>query len=339
MSRNLAQRRNELIHLFIDDHRLIWERNLGSGSSGFTVLFKDVDAIGNIIQRLVVKRGIDEDDDIDIAQERNWLEILREDEHIVNLVAISNNPLEDRNDRGGLRGEWIMMEYMENGTLDQFIERIEGITLPNRVLLFIFLCMTRACLAMAYPSSNEMPVERIQPTRLAHIDMKFENCMFGRLDGDKLEHSLVPILKLIDFGFAREMPPSAVNPLQEEVDAYDNQLGLGQHRVSYGVRNPGIERNILDIGMAMTRILTSEKLLSVARCRQAIQMPDIHPRLLWDLRLLIARCLAVDPLNRPPLEQLIASLHGGMFTIGDISMETDDSIKDFIHEYILSADT
>ncbi|KAI1372357.1 kinase-like domain-containing protein [Hypoxylon crocopeplum] len=350
MSGDEVRRRNELREVFARESRFTWEKGVGSGSSGFAVLVKETDDYGNI-RRFVVKRSSDEgeEDDNEIAQEKLVLLSLRWAEHIVNLVDVHNNPLEPRDGQGGIQGAWIIMEYMENGTLGQFLERAEGILIPNRMLWFMFQCMIRACVGMAYsplgPFLPETPLENYAPSLLSHQDMTTLNLMFGSLRPGDPEHYLVPILKLIDFGFARVLTGSGPAISQADVAAYDDSLGLSALRVGYGRSNAAIHENILAVGIAMTRIITFERLIPVNRCRREILDMNVYPSLDRDLRLLIVRCLAVEPLNRPPLEELLAVLHGGIYTknaaayVGTVSelAETDDNIRGFVQEYILNA--
>ncbi|KAK9771651.1 putative Protein kinase domain-containing protein [Seiridium cardinale] len=49
--------------------------------------------------------------------------------------------------------EYLLLEYMENGTLEDFIWRLNELDqkCPNRVLWSFWVCLIRACIAMAYP--------------------------------------------------------------------------------------------------------------------------------------------------------------------------------------------
>lgn len=42
--------------------------------------------------------------------------------------------------QGGFQHEYMILEYMENGTLGTFLKRVEGWIIPNRMLWRIFLC-------------------------------------------------------------------------------------------------------------------------------------------------------------------------------------------------------
>ncbi|KAI1487366.1 hypothetical protein F5X96DRAFT_650217 [Biscogniauxia mediterranea] len=125
------------------------------------------------------------------------------------------------------------MEYMENGSLQDFIRRTQRASIPNRILAWMFLCLTRACVAMAYPPGlnpdGSRQEERVDPSRkptlLAHYDMTTENIMFGTVDPQSREHSIMPSVKLIDFGASGpRQAPIAVVP--KNVSSFDQPLKL-----------------------------------------------------------------------------------------------------------------
>lgn len=96
----------------------------------------------------------------------------------------------------------------------------------------------------------------------------------------------------------------------------------------------------------MARLIAGVEFAFVPACRGYIQDPDLHPSLDPDLRLLIQRCLAVDPQNRPRLEELIPSLVKDLRTedyyksrTGYDSMESDMTVRMIAARFILNADT
>ncbi|CAJ2513037.1 Uu.00g011560.m01.CDS01, partial [Anthostomella pinea] len=157
-----------------------------------------------------------------VQKEQRWVMQLQCVKHIVNPLNTTNDPM---NPVIGPRWmqPYFYMEFLENGTLKQFQQRftISGRTLPdgtretpvmpNRLLWSIFLCLIRACVGMAWPPLGpvlqlEFPREE-EPLRLAHSDMHHDNLMFGPLEPQFDEHARVPVMKLIDFGEAKERPP------------------------------------------------------------------------------------------------------------------------------------
>ncbi|KAI1503303.1 hypothetical protein F5X99DRAFT_375619 [Biscogniauxia marginata] len=115
----------------------------------------------------------------------------------------------------------LMTELVPGLTVAQFWDRImedasRWWPVPNRILWHILRCLVRSVMAMAQPpdrpygESNEPPtlepLPQHEPTKedyqIHHGDMNPTNVLFGDLD--RGEHSLVPILRVIDFGVARD---------------------------------------------------------------------------------------------------------------------------------------
>ncbi|CAJ2504394.1 Uu.00g117880.m01.CDS01 [Anthostomella pinea] len=173
--------------------------------------------------------------------------------HIVKLADVPRDPLAQTfvglprlplND-----GMYVYMEWIENGSLDRLITRIrrQGLEiLPNRILWRFIMCLIRMCIAMAWPpprpaGDNPQPVlehvnPNIDPSGLVQDDFHPGNIMLGSLEDDpgEPEHSLVPILKLIDFGISKELAP---------LDPKDKAL----------------TRNIFDIGTIMASLVLLRK--------------------------------------------------------------------------------
>ncbi|KAK9794402.1 putative Protein kinase domain-containing protein [Seiridium cardinale] len=110
--------------------------------------------------------------------------------------------------------QWMYMEYVENGTLQTFLNKVasRGGRLPNRIMWKIYMCFVRIGIAFAWPdvhTPGPVVVETIHPDTpprmLLNTDLHAENMMFGKMD-DNLEHSLVPIMKNIDLGCVQEVP-------------------------------------------------------------------------------------------------------------------------------------
>ncbi|KAI1869579.1 hypothetical protein JX265_006669 [Neoarthrinium moseri] len=132
----------------------------------------------------------------------------------------------------------ILMEWLEHGTLGDFITRIRTRPkpLPNRLLWRFLGC------SMAYPPDRPPPVgssqrsealnyirvgEAARPSLLQHNDLHDSNT--------DMEHNIAPILKLIDFGSAVELPSLDGDPL-------------------YGVRS-----NLIDVGFIMCGIILRKR--------------------------------------------------------------------------------
>ncbi|KAI1855189.1 hypothetical protein JX266_000054 [Neoarthrinium moseri] len=143
----------------------------------------------------------------------------------------------------------ILMEWLEHGTLGDFITRIRTRPkpLPNRLLWRFLGCLVRIVIAMAYPPDRPPPVgssqrseainyirvgEAARPSLLQHNDLHDSNT--------DMEHNIAPILKLIDFGSAVELPSLDGDPL-------------------YGVRS-----NLMDVGFGNAFVLDERQPRSLA---------------------------------------------------------------------------
>ncbi|RYP42371.1 hypothetical protein DL767_000293 [Monosporascus sp. MG133] len=137
--------------------------------------------------------------------------------------------------------------------------------------------------------------------------------------------SIRPHDKLIDFDQAR-IHTNAEEVDEDDVENYDDS--------PEGDRNPGIDHNILAVGR-------------LDECRDAVQDADVRPDLDAHLRFLVARCLAAEPLNRPALNELVATCHAAVYTKDSAfyaeekegQFETDGYLLLIMQRYLHDADT
>ncbi|KAI1380560.1 kinase-like domain-containing protein [Hypoxylon crocopeplum] len=341
---------NTLREYFSDQNRFRWEKTLPAGVTGFLFCFQERSLSTNDVRRFVVKCPQDPIETAirgGINNEKNWLQYA---EHVINILTIENNPLlPNVESPDGFDYDYVILEYMENGTLGTFLERIQGENIPNRILWYLFLCMVRACVEMAYPpeaGGGEQTRSSVIPSTLGHWDMHNNNFMFGSLYPNDFEHHLVPILKLIDFDLATEGKGEGEMWSKDAHQKFDEELELFRHNQQSSVRNHGINANVLGIGMAMCCNVRQEEWMSRNNCREAIQHE--LPYLDDDLQMLILRCLAVDPENRPSLEELLTTTYAAVSTRDAVWYdqagwptrldETDEAIRDIVQGYILDAD-
>ncbi|KAI1812877.1 kinase-like domain-containing protein [Poronia punctata] len=141
--------------------------------------------------------------------------------------------------------DYLLLEFCENGDLEGLIGRLGEAEemAPNRVLWAFWLCMVRACVAMAYPPRKFHPRRREGPPvthnmlpgvdinregkivgrelfedipvprrrwaakKLVHFDIDPNNIFISNVDFNAIdnEHLLIPKLKLGDFGLATEV--------------------------------------------------------------------------------------------------------------------------------------
>ncbi|KAI0895549.1 hypothetical protein F4806DRAFT_86746 [Annulohypoxylon nitens] len=334
---------------------------LGDADNGVAVVIREIMPDGQ--QRKFVLKAAAEpgEEAVMLGEEMRYLTQLQYASHICRQVHLNDSPFDL------LRVPWsyvpfYTMEYLPNGTLEQFYNRVwaAGEVLPNRVLWSIFLCLVRACIGMAYPPPGpEIEVERVRSdvplSGICHYDMLDGNFMFADFTGGPAwvqEHASFPPLKLIDFGRAFSDPEVTHEPPDPEDlygDDFDAQLGLGNYRVS-GPRNQSTDENILAAGMVMARLVHGKTHHGAGEgvARDVIRTRAIRPDLDADLRFIIARCLAVDPRNRPRLEEFQFWIDQGVFhrpaerygAAGQgYGPESDGSLQRIYQLYILNAPT
>ncbi|KAI0435995.1 hypothetical protein F4803DRAFT_557439 [Xylaria telfairii] len=194
---------------------------------------------------------------------------------------------------------------------------------------------------MAWPLQQGQGEElrsNIAPSSLSHWDIHDENLLFGRL-GRISEHTLVLILKLIDFDNAAERDEEE-DADTIDIEDFDDRLQLGRYRSPRGATNMGIRANVFDIGITMTRVLARDHSMDEHDCREFIQYE--HLNLDNDLKRLIIRCVAFDPMNRPKLDELLGRAFNAVLTkiyrnTRHQNRETDEQIRDIIQRYIFNA--
>ncbi|ORY54710.1 uncharacterized protein BCR38DRAFT_509083 [Pseudomassariella vexata] len=276
-----------------------------------------------------------------LANELRLLQDFAGSHHVVSLVEVKRDPLgkEMSKEKYGVRqhdmNNWIYMEYLENGTLGDFIinyrQQYPGKTLPNRLLWRFFMCLVRGCLVLAYgPESEKYTWAELDADlgqadigNLAHFDIHDGNVMLGNVLPaiQPSEHEITPILKLIDFGSA---------------DILNENEPKNQRAVLEEEYEDGWEYNIYDIGHMMTSLIlldSNPQLPRVTR-RSNTDPPEMqytetvrvqdevfhtsgiqlvpNNETLQDvdleLKLLVCACLAVDPRCRPTPTDLAAQI-------------------------------
>jgi hypothetical protein len=114
-----------------------YERVLGKGSYGTACLVKQ-HKNGALFRKFVVKRGIDIAGARALETEIKALDYLAGALHIVQRIVLSD--IDDIEDY--LPGQVLIVEYLPNGTLARFIDRLENTSarVSNRLLWRLFLC-------------------------------------------------------------------------------------------------------------------------------------------------------------------------------------------------------
>ncbi|TRX97137.1 hypothetical protein FHL15_001931 [Xylaria flabelliformis] len=334
-----AERQNWLqraTKLFNDQPRFMVEKTTVSRGGMLLRVVEMLDS-GRVYRRFVVKASSSPSSAGVIRREMGWTHRVRFARHIVKWMTLMPDPMAPSLGNEGLSRPYFFVEYLEN--------------------------VIRACVGMAWPPDGpdvvlEVPAPS-EPLTLAHMDLHSGNVMFGDLDERELEHGTVPVAKLIDLGEANERPAgeATVPPDPLAMNRYDNVLLLATHRPETGRRNQGIDKNILDVGVLMANLITNVPGFAIT-CRRNIMDTSIHPYLDEDLRLLVQRCLAIDPENRPRLEELVELVgeanspffrdekyykkNQELAAIGVVNpaeeLETDDALNVVVQNYIFNAD-
>ncbi|KAI1102042.1 hypothetical protein F4804DRAFT_314338 [Jackrogersella minutella] len=197
------------------DNRYNYRRMVAAGGFGSAHRVQYVNPDTQVVFDFLVKKAHDDDEAEEALMiEKNYLLPMRGGMHIAQLIVeIPDDPLEKAASFGGLRGEWIFLEWVPNGTLYDFVEkaRLIGVErLPNRLLWRFFLCLIRACCGMAWPRNRhdgmvelELPEPGEPLIGIAHNDLHTSNVLLGDFEIAG-EHGITPILKIIDFGLSTD---------------------------------------------------------------------------------------------------------------------------------------
>ncbi|KAI0455478.1 hypothetical protein F5B21DRAFT_190404 [Xylaria acuta] len=332
-----------LTNFFTEEHDFEPEKY-----NGGIILYKrsNNNAQGGAAERIVVKHA---EAPIDGGMDRNdWTsdeeKILRRlwgAEHVVRLLSIVDNrrhrspkwnaplsrPLLDLSQilpwklrvsradyRDAARFYFFVMEHLSRGDGDSLVHRCQNlgiVELSEPLLWYFFLCLTRGCVAMAWPpnrgSRNPPPVVREEipnlmrrASKMVHADLHMGNVMFGEYDArDDTQpscHQGVPILKIIDFGLASE------EATPEEAQ-WDNMRYVGE--LIYQLATLCIDDSIWDGDDDRLSFVVDD--ISSLDDFETWLDEDFYKsrRFSKAFRRLLARCLAVEPDRRPSVRRAL----------------------------------
>ncbi|KAI1302537.1 hypothetical protein F5Y03DRAFT_396519 [Xylaria venustula] len=326
------------------------EAYLGGGLRGTAWRFQErPDNEQGQPRRFVVKYGHNAGNLLHLKKEIGFAKSLYGQAHIAQLIIDGNElrkpltipryvPTEQRT--------FLVTEYLTNGELQKFLSKanerrysaVNVNPIPNRVLWFIFKCLARIVLSLAYVPNRPLGslggktvLENpglFEPTTATHYQIyhgdltnHLGNLMFGEFDED--EHHLVPVLKAIDFSEATDSADVMKNRLRRGITA--DTLTQG---------------NIRSIGMVMQLIYGHSISDSPARFFRYNRNLD------EDIYYLATRCADPDHTKRPGANELYNIVHnatirktrpqhfqGKQFA----DWESDVRIKQFMDEILLTA--
>ncbi|KAI1422057.1 hypothetical protein F5Y12DRAFT_800187 [Xylaria sp. FL1777] len=328
-----------------------YEKTLGHGGYGLAILLRQKAEFGPHRHRIALKVAFPNVAN-ELRNEIKWLKHLHGSKHIVRILASCDKPSRQDWDKepqiqeqqpvppqtafnslAQLEGPVVALEYIENGDLLTFFRRmtVDDVHMPNRMLWSLFLCLTRACIGMAYPIGSPLgtapileriPTDGRPPHALTHNDFAIRNVMLGT--GDELgEHHIGHIFKLIDFGQADDASGSKLGPLR-------NLLGISR-LVAFMIKMAGINLQQKQLYRGLSTM--AGELLPQ-------NWGNPYPWLDPDLAGLIAECMYQDVGKRPTLQRVLdragdAVMNKKASSFPEPEEETDDAIKKFLQKYVL----
>ncbi|OTA99688.1 hypothetical protein M426DRAFT_27297 [Hypoxylon sp. CI-4A] len=327
---------------FSTDSRFQYEGLVGRGGFGTAHSVKYVDPKRPGLTRFLVKKSLNREDAEEMLDnEVLFLKKFKGAMHIVQFVDIKDNPLDKWEAR------WMVLEWISNGTLSQFIGKAKKVglsRLPNRTLWRFFLCLIRALNGIAWPSDHrdsetylETPLKNEPPSDIEHGDMHGGNVLLADFIPDG-EHLFTPLLKVIDFGLSTEFPPEMMHSAGTAVER--NLFDVGKLMVCLvtmerrsDVRHPTLRNNPLTTTIGKTQVQTMANKIFEA------QYEWLDP----DLRTLIALCLAMETQNRPSLHNLTHWLAKSVEVrdakwYKDVAMESDETVNTLCRDILFNAE-
>ncbi|KAI3336259.1 hypothetical protein F4824DRAFT_500339 [Ustulina deusta] len=324
----------------------IFEAYLGGGLRGKAWRFRE-GTDGEQGRRFVIKYTHNAGSLLCLEKEIRFAKCLYGQAHIAQLIVDGNGlrkPLAIPSDTPREQRTFLVTEYFANGELQKFLSKANERRfsarnvnpIPNRVLWFIFKCLSRIMLALAYVPNRplgslgddktilESP-GLFEPATATHYQIyhgdlsnHLANLIFGEYDAG--EHYLVPILKAIDFS--------------EATDSHDEFKG----RLRSGVTADTIAQgNIRDVGIVM------QSLYGHSHSDTPDKFFRYNRNLDEDIYYLATRCADPDHTKRPGVNELYNTVHNATLTktgpqnfLGKpfAEWESDDKIRQFMDEVL-----
>ncbi|RYP93295.1 hypothetical protein DL770_000584 [Monosporascus sp. CRB-9-2] len=279
------------------EKRFHFERIIAEGSFGVTFKMKmwekqSLTLESRPVRRFVMKRSLNEKGRENISLE---IEFLRGAIHVSQPFHIDDT--ESGNTWVYLKGPTLFIEWLDNGLLYDFIERVGdwGAPLPNRMLWRLFLCRKYSDFILAKKSGGLMP----------------DYIMIHNFE--EREHKEVPMIKLIDFGMTRELraidkiPDAAVKTNMLDIGKVmlaflgcSHRGGASDMKVTYR----GEETTIKSFARDIDGLSPTYRAPAAIVARHKEKMENLDP----DIRSLVALCCVQNPNERPELEDLLGEV-------------------------------
>ncbi|KAI0006476.1 kinase-like domain-containing protein [Xylariaceae sp. FL0662B] len=236
--------------------------------------------------------------------------------------------------------------------------------IPTRILWRIFLCLARAIVGLAYtPPPSQRGAEYTEVIRdnrrakaVIHFDIDPANVFIGQYKAvEEPEHRFMPTCKLGDFGLMSEWKEcwndftKQQNYIRGKRPYYAPEQLDDASALAPGAI--GTHTNVWGIGLVMADLMLLAHPMGLLSQKRAVTMPDgssyeldtwgpylveteqkmaesaENPdlgRIDYSLRVLVARCLADSPKDRPSLEELLTLIQQGV-EAGDRIAERNSS--------------
>ncbi|KAI1758665.1 hypothetical protein GGR53DRAFT_528825 [Hypoxylon sp. FL1150] len=178
---------------------------------------------------------------------------------------------------------------------------------------------------MAWPNSRENIQSYVPQSGIQHGDIHSGNVLLGEPPRGSVEHSISPIMKLIDFGSSymvdRSPPAAAKSNILQIGDLMAEIISMGE--LNYVRATPEFEYR-------------GEMIHTEARA--IVPFPEgIDP----DLCNLVCAACATDPAHRPKLDELLADVLKGYkktaADYGNRAEEQDDAISELWKDIVYNA--
>ncbi|KAK8075148.1 hypothetical protein PG997_009811 [Apiospora hydei] len=339
-----TQRAEECRQYFSAFSQFTQQELLSVGGFGAVVKYAQADDKGKHLRNFVVKMpkqlrnepGGEQAERV-FRREFLWNVRLMGLKHMVQLAWLDQYPVGNQLGPGpwpkgnedfmtGSTRWYLMFEYLAHGDLRELIYRlnepqpnipVDSVQIPARLMWRIFLCLTRACIGLAWPrlTADEAPVmarnlqpmpekvERIGPTdpvSIVHFDFDPSNVLIGDFRDNIREHALQPVFKLGDFGLVEEITPQTTRDTCADVGLLDHVLSHHEEEASCHPHVHVSDMHHAGPGRGQLRLVPVPGRAAPPRGAEAM-----YRRYSRELRELVARCMTSHQRQRATVVYLL----------------------------------